>query len=89
MGISDKMRAVLAMCGKSTGDLADYLGVSSQAIHNKLNRESFSADDLIKISAFVGAELMLRMADGSTIMLDENDLQKSKKEGLGRSEPES
>lgn len=60
MAISDKIKAAVALSGKSVGELASELGYSSpQAIYNKLNRESFSADDLIKIAMCVGGKLAI------------------------------
>ena len=75
MAISDKLRALLALNGKKSADLAVFYGISPQAMRNKFSRGSFSADDLIKFSLFLGAELSFRSADNQIITLDEKDLQ--------------
>jgi|GEM_PF-230870 len=74
MAISDKLRAILALNGKKSADLAAYYGISPQAMRNKFSRGSFSADDLIKMAMFLGAELSFHAAD-QVITLDERDLQ--------------
>lgn len=55
--ISDKIRALLRMRGKTQTELAAFLGIRAQSLSNKMQRGSFSADDLIKIAEFTGAEL--------------------------------
>lgn len=78
MAISDKLRALLALNGKKSADLATYYGISPQAMRNKFSRGSFSADDLIQVAMFLDAELSFRTAD-QVITLDGKDLQ-----GCGR-----
>lgn len=80
MAISDKLRALLALRGKKSTDLATYYGITPQAMRNKFSRGSFSADDLIKMAMFLGAELSFRTSD-QVITLDESDLQASGKVG--------
>lgn len=75
MAISDKLRALLALEGKKSNDLATFYGISPQAMRNKFSRGSFSADDLIKLSMCLGAELSFRTADNQVVTLDETDLQ--------------
>jgi len=75
MAISDKLRALLALKGMKSSDLATYFGISPQAMRNKFSRGSFSADDLIKIASFLGAELSYRVSNNQVITLDEKDLQ--------------
>lgn len=74
MAVADKIRALLNLKGKKISDMADYFGMSRQAMRNKLSRGSFSAADLIKISMFLGAELSFSISDNQKIVLDENDL---------------
>lgn len=59
--ISDRIKSVLQLNGKKNVDLAAYLGMSPQSLQNKLSRGSFSADDLIRIAEFTGAELAFLM----------------------------
>ena len=61
--ITGKIKALLAMAGKKNVELARYLGIFPQSLQNKFNRGSFSADDLIKIADFCGAELVYLVGD--------------------------
>ena len=74
MAVSDKVRALLNLKGRKIMELADYFEMSPQAMRNKLNRGSFSAEDLIRVSMFLDAELSFRVSDNQSIVLDENDL---------------
>lgn len=61
------------MSGKKTGEVAEYFGISAQAMSNKLSRGSFSAEDLIKFANFLGCELSFN--DGKQkITLDLSDI---------------
>ena len=66
--ITGKIKALLAMAGKKNVELAEYLGMSAQALQNKLGRGSFSADDLIKIAEFTGAELLIQLGDDRIVL---------------------
>ena len=57
MAISDKIKALLKLQGKNNSGLAEYLGISDQALSNKFYRDSYSGEDLIKIADFLGCEL--------------------------------
>ncbi len=74
MGISDKIKALLKIKGKKMTDLADYLGIGRQSLSNKFSRGSFSAEDLIKISDFVGCTLVFEIGDVQKIILDKSDI---------------
>lgn len=55
--IANRIKSLLSMAGKKQIELAAYMGISPQSLQNKFSRGSFSADDLIKIANFTGAEL--------------------------------
>ena len=55
--ITGRIKSLLSIAGKKNIELAAYMGISAQSLQNKFNRGSFSADDLIKIATFTGAEL--------------------------------
>jgi transcriptional regulator with XRE-family HTH domain len=57
MAISDKVKALLKLRGKNNSGLAEYLGISVQALSNKFYRDSYSGEDLIKIAAYLECEL--------------------------------
>lgn len=69
--ITAKIKALLAMAGKKNVELAEYLGIFPQSLQNKFNRGSFSADDLIRIAEFVGAELSIQLGE-DRIVLDKS-----------------
>jgi len=66
--ITGKIKALLAMAGKRNTELARYLGIFPQSLQNKFNRGSFSADDLIKIAEFTGAELLIQLGDDRIVL---------------------
>lgn len=76
--VSDKIKALLKLTGKREVELAEYYGMSAQGMHNKISRGSFSSDDLIKISDFVGAELAYTLPGGQKITFDTKDIRKSR-----------
>jgi lambda repressor-like predicted transcriptional regulator len=57
MSVSDKVKAGLKINGKEIQSLADFLNISRQSMSNKFYRDSFSAEDLIKIADFLGCSL--------------------------------
>ena len=77
MAISDKVKAMLNLRGKKILDLAKHFEMSPQAMRNKLSRESFSAEDLIRISMFLDSELSFRISENQIITLDQNDLREN------------
>ncbi len=75
MSVANKIKALLKMKDKKTMDLATHLGLSTrQALNNKFNRGSFSADDLIKTAEFLDCELAFIISDNQKITLDTEDL---------------
>lgn len=81
MAINQKIKALMAMRGKKSSELAEYLGLAhKQALTTKFSRNSFSADDLIKISKFLNCELSFIVSDTQKITLDESDIRQNKSE---------
>lgn len=75
MTVSNKIKALLSASNKEHKELAQFLGISAQALSNKFYRDSFNAADLIKISEFTGAELAF-IKDGIKIDLTSQDIKK-------------
>lgn len=73
IAVSEKIKALLKLKGKKSYELAEYLGMSPQAMRNKFSRNSFSSADLIKISEFLGCELVF-IAGENQIRLEMSDL---------------
>ncbi len=74
MSVANKIRALLRLNNKKNSELAAYLEMTPQSLTNKLNRDSFSAEDLIKIAEFLECELSFDTKDGVKILLDTTDL---------------
>ena len=58
------------------------MGITAQAMSNKYNRDSFSAEDLLKVATAAGYNLaFMRKRDGYTIMfpgpVDDQDQHKA------------
>ncbi|MDK2905445.1 MAG: hypothetical protein PWR12_1521 [Eubacteriaceae bacterium] len=77
MSVSDKIKSLLQLKGVKNKDLADYLGITPQSMRNKFTRGSFSADDLIKISDFLGCKLYFDVDEDVKIALTTDDLRQS------------
>lgn len=76
MAVSEKIKALLQLKGKKKNELAAYLGMNSQSLSNKFNRDSFSAEDLIKISNFLKCSLIFEIDDKQKITLDMSDIKR-------------
>lgn len=74
MPITDKVKAAMAVSGKDNKELALHLGITNQSLSNKLNRGSFSAEDLIKIADFTGSVLNLEFEDRTKITFSSDDM---------------
>lgn len=61
-------------------ELAELLKMSPQSLRNKFNRGSFSAEDLIKISDFLGVTLNFEIDDKQKIVLDMSDIREQRDE---------
>lgn len=73
MSVSDKIKAGLKLNGKEISSLAEMLNISRQSMSNKFYRDSFSAEDLIKIADFLGYSLAF-VGDKQNILFDLDDI---------------
>jgi len=73
MSVSDRIKAVLALAGKRQIDLAAYFGMSKQTMNNKMARNSWSANDLVKVADFIGYRVGFVLPDGQHIFLELED----------------
>ena len=71
MSVSDKVKGLLALCGKKQVDMAASFGMSKQTMGNKMNRGSWSANDLAKAAEFCGCKrrLLCQTVSRSSLML--------------------
>lgn len=66
--IAPTVKSMLVMEGIKRNEAAAALGITAQAMSNKYNRDSFSADDLVKVAAAAGYNLaFVRKRDGLMI----------------------
>lgn len=76
--ISTELKSILVKKSIKQQDLQAVLGLSSkQAVNNKFAKNSWSAEDLIKVVTFLGGELIIRV-DDREIKLDEKYLTPAK-----------
>lgn len=78
--ITQRIKSLLALNNKKAVELAAYMGLSPQSLHNKMARGSFSADDLIKIAEFTGSKLLFENSAGN-IALDGDCIRSAAKQG--------
>jgi transcriptional regulator with XRE-family HTH domain len=78
MSVSSKIKALLQLKEKEQVGLAQYLGITKQALSNKFYRDSFSADDLIHIAGFLECELAFIVDSSQKISLNSADIREDK-----------
>lgn len=76
MSTSEKVKAVLACCGKKQVELAEHFGMRKQNLATKMQRDSWSAEDLARVADFVGARIGFMLPNGTIIYLDPPEGQK-------------
>jgi transcriptional regulator with XRE-family HTH domain len=79
MAITDKVKALVKLQEKSYKGLAEYLGISEQALSNKFYRDSYSGEDMIKIADYLKCELAF-IAGSAKIGLAVEDIKNKEKQ---------
>ena len=69
MSVSSAVRMAVAKIGMNQAGLAKSWGITAQAINNKFYRDSWSAEDLLKVADITGGKLMLVYPDGQQILI--------------------
>ena len=80
MAVSDKVKAILTLNGRRQTELAAHFGITAQSMNNKMNRDSWSAKDLIRVADFVGGRVAVVLKDGQTIFLDSEEKEQASDE---------
>ena len=75
MSVANKIKFIMGEKAKKREDIAKVLKITSQAVSNKFNRDSFSVEDLIKIADCLGVSLAL-VDNGKIIEFGLDDLRK-------------
>ena len=82
MSVGNKIKSAMVVKNKNRQDLAAALNITDNAITAKFYRDSFSAEDLIRIADFLGYSLTMTGTKQS-IKFDMEDIKpKVDKEGL-------
>lgn len=68
MPVANKIKYIMGEKNKKREDIASSLEISSQAVSNKFNRDTFSATDLIKIASCLGVSLALVDSDKNILI---------------------
>jgi hypothetical protein len=79
MSVGNKIKSVMAITGKGRQDIAKVLNISNKAVTAKFYRDSFFADDLIKIADCLGYSLYLESNDNK-VMFSLDDIQAGNKD---------
>lgn len=77
MPLSDKVKGLLALCGKKQIDLAESFGMSKQTMGNKMARNSWSGNDLARVAMFCGCKLAFIMPDDQKIIIEAEEPEKN------------
>lgn len=73
--ISSKIKALLKMYNKSHADSANVLNINRQSFTNKLNRNGFKSDDLVRLAKLTNTRLAFIDEDNNPVIIfDETDL---------------
>jgi len=76
MAIKNKLNFLIKEQGKARADIAKALNISEGALSNKFNRDSYSAEDLIKIADCLGVSLAL-IGGRQQIIFDLDDIREN------------
>ena len=63
MGAAKRVKMLLIEQGKSVKDIAAILDIAPQSMSNKLYRDSFTFDDIVKICDYLGADVQIITRD--------------------------
>lgn len=73
MTVANTVKALLHLKGKRQIDLAEHFEMKPQSMTNKMARNSFSAEDLIKIAEFTGCKVAFVLDDGQMLYLESDN----------------
>ena len=63
MGAAKRVKMLLIEQGKSVKDIAAVLDIVPQSMSNKLYRDSFTFDEIVKICDYLGADVQIITRD--------------------------
>ncbi len=71
--VSNKIRSIMKDKNISNKQLAEYLGIQLQSLHNKFYRNTFTVSELIKILDFLNCNLVIESKPDTKIILTLDD----------------
>ena len=74
MSIANKIRALMKTHGFNSRTLAEAMECSPRFISNKLQRDTFTAADLVRIAEVLDCTLSFTLPDGGEILLTTEDI---------------
>lgn len=75
--IGNKIKGLLNIRNKSTTDVCDKLNIIDTAYYRKIKKNTFKADELIKIGTVTNTKLaFIDENNNPVVIFDENDLKK-------------
>lgn len=77
MSVAKTVKAVLSLKGKRQTDLAEHFNMKPQSMANKMSRDSFSAEDLIKVAEFACCRIAFVLDDGQMLYLESDKKEES------------
>ena len=63
MGAAKRVKMLLIEQGKSVKDIAAILDIAPQSMSNKLYRDSFTFEEIVKICDYLGADVQIITRD--------------------------
>lgn len=72
MSVSNNIKTLLQAKNVKIKNLAEYLGIKEQSLHNKFTRDSFTANELTAIAEFSGVKLAFLLNDDEKILIKRN-----------------
>ena len=63
MGAAKRIKMLLIEQGKSVKDIAAVLDIATQSVSNKLYRDSFTFNEVVRICDYLGADVQIVTRD--------------------------
>lgn len=77
--IGNKIKALLNITNKNTNDICEMLNIIDTAFYRKIKKNTFKADELIKIAILTNTKLaFIDENNNPLITFDENDIKQEK-----------
>ena len=73
MELADAVKTALSAGGLSQGEFAEVLGMTKQAVGNKMTRGSWTGSELIKLAKCTKGKLLIEYPDGTRIVFGDQD----------------